>query len=239
MKNGLKRWQTKCQAGFNKSSRPQNYRSEMDLTINLVSSICWEIIAKLPFRLNNQTLPVFKLLLDGLYDFSAPFSESPWKIYWRRTPGDYLEITDYFSLCSFVNLAAVPELYLVIADAEKFYADTEKFLKMLDLMELKRVKELERSKYDLKSKGRYKLCIKQTVRFYCSCISFAADVIEEQIQECRKTLADPLTSTIEPKNDREVINFALRNMPMGRCYTADICSGYNLIDCVRKGKQKL
>ncbi|XP_066142663.1 uncharacterized protein [Euwallacea fornicatus] len=23
-------------------------------------------------------------------------------------------------------------------------------------------------------------------------------------------------------------------MPMGRCYTADICSGYNLIDCVKK-----
>lgn len=127
----------------------------MDLTLNLVSSICWEIIAKHNVRLNVETLPVLKLLLDAVYDFSPEILEQNLRIYWRYSREDYLEITDYFSFCAFLNLMVEPSLYLVIGDADKFYADTEKFLKILDLMELKRVKELEWNKYDLKSEGKF------------------------------------------------------------------------------------
>lgn len=66
----------------------------------------------------------------------------------------------------------------------------------------------------------------------------AAEEIEKEIQECQASLklGPSLDAASEVKDDKDILRFALRNMPMGRCYTADICSGYSLIDCVRKGK---
>ncbi|KAL1512684.1 hypothetical protein ABEB36_002239 [Hypothenemus hampei] len=62
-----------------------------------------------------------------------------------------------------------------------------------------------------------------------------SDVIQEQIKKCQEILeSSSHEEDVKLRNDKDIIQFALRNMPMRRCYTTDICSGYNLIDCFRK-----
>lgn len=125
----------------------------MDVRLNLVSSICWEIIDKKNVHLPFAPYPPFKLLLDAVYDFCPAILDRPFKLYWKYSSCDYLEIGDYLSMAAFLNLAAPYELFLLIGDADTIYPHTADLLKMLDLHEQKRVKEAERTKYDLISEG--------------------------------------------------------------------------------------
>ncbi|KAL1512685.1 hypothetical protein ABEB36_002239 [Hypothenemus hampei] len=188
---------------------------KMELTLNLVSKICWEIVAKHFVHLNTSNSVLFKLLSDTVSDFLPNVSEENLKIYWKYSPDDYLQIKDHYTFCALINLL-VPscDLYLLLKDEQQLHANADVYFKMLDLIELKRIKELTRNKYDLKSE---------------------ADVIQEQIKKCQEILeSSSHEEDVKLRNDKDIIQFALRNMPMRRCYTTDICSGYNLIDCFRK-----
>ncbi|KAL1512686.1 hypothetical protein ABEB36_002239 [Hypothenemus hampei] len=192
---------------------------KMELTLNLVSKICWEIVAKHFVHLNTSNSVLFKLLSDTVSDFLPNVSEENLKIYWKYSPDDYLQIKDHYTFCALINLL-VPscDLYLLLKDEQQLHANADVYFKMLDLIELKRIKELTRNKYDLKSE---------------------ADVIQEQIKKCQEILeSSSHEEDVKLRNDKDIIQFALRNMPMRRCYTTDICSGYNLIDCFRKGWPK-
>ncbi|KAH1007319.1 hypothetical protein HUJ04_004570 [Dendroctonus ponderosae] len=187
----------------------------MDVRLNVVSTICWEIIDQKTVHLPSEPFRPFKLLLDAMYDFCPAILDRPFNLYWKYSNVGYLEVADYLSMAAFLNLAGSYELFLLIRDCDTRSAHTADLLKMLDLQELKRIKEAQRTKYDLKSE---------------------ADALEEQIQQCQQLLdsSSAVLTESDAHNDKDIIQFALRSMPMGRCYIADFCSVYSLVDCVRK-----
>ncbi|XP_030761063.1 uncharacterized protein LOC115886130 [Sitophilus oryzae] len=183
------------------------------LTLHFISTMCREVISQHDITLNFPTFPIYHKLVDDMYDTWPSFPEENLCIYWRYSAGKFLEIVDYLSFFTFLNLMVEPKLYVVVKDCDKVYTYMQEFFEMLDLIELKQEKETQRNKYDLKSE---------------------ADEIQEKIDQCQQSLELNFNlEEVDIQHD-DILRFALRKMPIERCYTRDVCSGYSLLDCLRK-----
>ncbi|KAF7264697.1 hypothetical protein GWI33_022601 [Rhynchophorus ferrugineus] len=126
----------------------------VSLTINLISSLCKEIISKQYVDINFPTLAPFHYLLQTLYDlWPTLIQENKLLIYWRYAPTQFIEIVDHMSLTAFLTMTTDPQLYIILIDTSRKYPDLDNLLEILDLMELKSQKEQERNKYDLRCEG--------------------------------------------------------------------------------------
>lgn len=180
----------------------------MELEVTTISRICWDIIDKNKIFIENIAIPEFQELLNKIHELYPTLEESDYTLYWRYSKEAFVQIQDFLSYATALNLMSNPTVYLMLDDCGEYWDEIRRFLRELDKLEQREEAERKRDKYDVRIPGRDE------------------DNEESESEEDEET---------ERESDCGILAYALRKQPEVGCFTADLLQKTNLITDVKKG----
>lgn len=181
----------------------------MDINISTVSKQCWDVLYQDKITINERPIAIIDDIYNKLHELHPTVSDNDYILYWRYAKEQFLKVCDFVSYVTAITLSIDRTLYLLLNDGDEHCEETEFFLKVLDLRELKEEKERNRDKYDV-------------------IIKREGDEEDEEIEE-----EPPLGG--KPCIDGKILTYALRKLPEVEPFTADLLQKANLIRDVKKG----
>lgn len=179
----------------------------MELNLVTISRLCWDIIDQNKIHIENTAIPEFQDLLNKIHELYPTLEESDYTLYWRYSNETFLQIQDFLSYATALNLMSDPTVYLMLDDCGEYWDEIRRFLREQDKREAREEAERKRDKYDVRIPGR--------------------DEDDEEIEEEEEEVGLAL--------DGEILAYALRKQPEVGCFTADLLQKTNLIKDVKKG----
>lgn len=187
-------------------------KNNLQVITSTVSKQCWDVMYQDKFNINQRPIPVIDDIHNKVHELYPTFSDTDYTLYWRYSKEQFLKIYDFASYFTALTLIPDGSLYLLLNDGDEHCEETETFLKMIDLQELKEEKERNRDKYDVRIKP---------------------EDYEEEDEEIVEE--EPPAEGETCDDDSKILTYALRKLPEVEPFTADLLQKANLIRDVKKG----